>query len=57
MAFGEAHDVRGNCHDNAVTESFLNQLKRAWARSRTDRASPKAKHDVFDCIEMFYSPK
>ena len=48
---------RGNCHDNAVAESFLNLLKRERIRRRTYRTREEARKDVFDHIEMFYNPK
>jgi len=48
---------RGNCHDNAVAESFFNLLKRERIRRRTYRTRQEARQDVFDYIEMFYNPK
>jgi len=47
---------RGNCHDNAVVESFFNLLKRERVRRRTYRSRDEARQDVFDYIEMFYNP-
>lgn len=47
---------RGNCHDNAVAESFLQLLKRERIRRRTHLTCDAARQDVFDCIEMFYNP-
>jgi putative transposase len=48
---------RGNCHDNAVVESFFNLLKRERIRRRLYRSRDEARQDVFDYIEMFYNPK
>ncbi len=48
---------RGNCHDNAVAESFFNLLKRERIRRRTYKTRVVARQDVFDYIEMFYNPK
>ena len=48
---------RGNCHDNAVAESFFQLLKRERIRRRTYRTRDAARQDVFDYIEMFYNPK
>lgn len=48
---------RGNCHDNAVAESFFNLLKRERVRRRLYRTRDEARQDVFDYIEMFYNPK
>jgi len=48
---------RGNCHDNAVAESFFQLLKRERIRRRTYLTRAAARQDVFDYIEMFYNPK
>jgi putative transposase len=48
---------RGNCHDNAVAESFFQLLKRARIRRRVYTTREEARRDVFDYIEMFYNPK
>jgi transposase InsO family protein len=48
---------RGNCHDNAVAESFFQLLKRERIRRKTYATRDEAKQDVFDYIEMFYNPK
>lgn len=48
---------RGNCHDNAVAESFLNLLKRKRICRRVYRSRDEARRAVFDYIEMFYNPK
>ena len=48
---------RGNCHDNAVAESFFSLLKRERIRRRIYRDRAEGKHDVFDYIELFYNPK
>jgi len=58
-AHGLQHSMsrRGNCHDNAVAESFFNLLKRERIRRRTYRTRRDARQDVFDYIEMFYNPK
>jgi putative transposase len=47
---------RGNCHDNAVAESFFQLLKRERIRRRTYLTRDVARQDVFDYIEMFYNP-
>lgn len=48
---------RGNCHDNAVAESFFNLLKRERIRDSAYRTREDARQDVFDDSEMFYNPK
>ena len=62
-SFLRAHNLehsmsrRGNCHDNAVAESFFNPLKRERIRRRTYKTRADARQDVFDYIEMFYNLK
>ncbi len=48
---------RGNCHDNAVAESFFQLLKRERIRRRTYLTHDAAQQDVFEYIEMFYNPR
>lgn len=48
---------RGNCHDNAVAESFFNLIKRERIRRRTYKTRAEARQDVFEYIEMFYNSK
>ncbi|GER05688.1 transposase [Iodidimonas nitroreducens] len=48
---------RGNCHDNAVAESFFQLLKRERIRRRTYPTRDAARQDLFEYIEMFYNPK
>ena len=47
---------RGNCHDNAVAESFFQLLKREQIRRRTYLTRDAARREVFEYIEMFYNP-
>ena len=47
---------RGNCHDNAVAESFFQLLKRERIRRRIYPSRDAARQDVFEYIEMFYNP-
>jgi len=48
---------RGNCHDNAVAESFFQLLKRERIRRKVYLDRDEARRDVFNYIEMFYNPK
>jgi putative transposase len=48
---------RGNCHDNAVAESFFQLLKRERIKRKIYATRSEARQDVFDYIEMFYNPK
>ncbi len=47
---------RGNCHDNAVAESFFSVLKKERIKRRIYPNREAARSDVFDYIEMFYNP-
>ena len=61
--FLKAHNLtqsmsrRGNCHDNAVAESFFQLLKRKRIRRKVYLTRDEGKADVFDYIEMFYNPR
>lgn len=61
--FLKAHNLqqsmsrRGNCHDNAVAESFFQLLKRERIKRRVYATRDEARTDVFDYIEMFYNVK
>lgn len=63
QTFLKAHNLcpsmsrRGNCHDNAVAESFFQLLKRERIRRKTYANREAARQDIFDYIEMFYNPK
>ena len=48
---------RGNCHDNAVAESFFQLLKRERIKRKIYTTRQDARSDVFDYIEMFYNAK
>jgi putative transposase len=58
-AFIRAHNLehsmsrRGNCHDNAVAESFFSSLKRKRIRSRTYKTREEARQGALDYVEMF----
>ncbi len=60
-AFLKAHGLqgsmsrRGNCHDNAVAESFFQLLKRERIRRNIYPTRDKARNDIFDYIELFYN--
>lgn len=63
QAFLKSHGIecsmsrRGNCHDNAVAESFFQLLKRERVRRKIYSTRSQARSDVFDYIEFFYNPK
>ena len=47
---------RGNCHDNAVAESFFANLKKEKIRRIRYKSRADARHAMFEYIEMFYNP-
>lgn len=63
QAFLRTHGIvcsmsrRGNCHDNAVAESFFQLLKRERVRRKIYLTRDDARADVFDYIELFYNSK
>jgi putative transposase len=48
---------RGNCHDNAVAESFFQPFKRERIESKVYTTRMDARANVFDSTEMFYNRK
>jgi len=48
---------RGNCHDNAVAESFFANVKKEKFRRRRYRTRADARLEIFEYIELFYNPK
>lgn len=48
---------RGNCHDNAVAESFFQPLKRERIRRRAHPTREDTRRNMFEYIELFYNPK
>jgi putative transposase len=61
--FLKAHNLessmsrRGNCHDNAVAESFFQLLKRERVKRKIYNHRDEASQDIFDYIELFYNSK
>lgn len=48
---------RGNCHDNAVAESFSRLLKRERIKKKFYGTREEGQSDVFDYIKMFFNSK
>ncbi len=46
---------RGNCHDNAVAESFFSLLKGERIRRKIYKTRNEARSEVFNYIEFFYN--
>ncbi len=48
---------RGNCYDNAPTESYFATLKRELVYRRNYSSHTEAKQDIFEYIEVWYNRK
>ena len=48
---------KGNCYDNAPTESFFSTLKRELVYRRSFKTREEAKKSLFEYIEIFYNRK
>ena len=48
---------RGNCHDNAVAESFFSSLKKERIGRKIYRTRTEARAELFDYIEVLYNRK
>jgi putative transposase len=47
----------GNCHDNAVAESFLSLLKKDRVKRNIYKTRDDARAEIFDFIKGFYNPR
>jgi len=47
---------RGNCHDNAVAESFFSLLKTERVKRKVYKTRNEARSEIFNYIEFFYNP-
>jgi len=62
LAFMKANNLepsmsrRGNCHDNAVAESFFATFKKRVTKRKIYATREEAKTEIFNFIEMFYNP-
>ncbi|MGE5411601.1 MAG: IS3 family transposase, partial [Clostridiales bacterium] len=48
---------RGDCYDNAVTESFFHTLKTEWVSFNRYSTREEAKLSVFHYIELYYNTR
>jgi len=51
----QSMSCKGNCWDNAVSESFFHTLKTEWVHPCQFRNRDEAKQAIFDYIEVFYN--
>jgi putative transposase len=47
---------RGNCHDNAVAESFFTTFKKRVTQRKIYTTWEDAKTEICNFIEIFYNP-
>ena len=47
---------RGNCHDNAVAESFFASLKTERIKKKIFKTREDARQEIFNYIELYYNP-
>lgn len=47
---------KGNCHDNAVAESFFSLLKGERIKRKIFKTRDEARAEIFNYIEFFYNP-
>ncbi|SFD76159.1 IS3 family transposase [Pseudoalteromonas denitrificans] len=63
LAFMKEHNLvpsisrRGNCHDNAVAESFFTTIKKRIVKKKIYTTRNDAKAEIFNFIKMFSNPK
>jgi len=55
--FAVSMSGRGNCYDNAPTESFFGKLKMEWIQQTLYENRDHARTDIFFYIEAFYNRK
>jgi transposase InsO family protein len=55
--FLQSMSSKGNCYDNAITETFFSSLKKELVYLTRFETRSQAKQMVFDYIEIFYNRK
>lgn len=53
--FKQSMSKKGDCYDNAVTETFFHSLKTEFIYFRKFKTRDEAKLEIFDYIETFYN--
>ena len=48
---------KGNCWDNAPSESFFGKLKTGWVHRQSYKTREEAVHSIYFFIEMYYNSK
>ncbi|MBZ0181509.1 MAG: IS3 family transposase, partial [Melioribacteraceae bacterium] len=55
--FIQSMSRKGNCYDNAVTESFFHTLKIELVKREKYKTREEARISIFEYIEIFYNRK
>jgi len=55
--FRQSMSRRGNCYDNAITESFFHTLKTELVNRTKYKTREEARRSIFEYIEIFYNRK
>lgn len=55
--FIQSMSRRGNCYDNAITETFFHTLKTELIGKRKYQTREEARRNIFEYIEIFYNRK
>lgn len=55
--FIQSMSRKGNCYDNAITETFFHTLKTELIRRTKYRTREEARRSIFEYIEIFYNRK
>ncbi len=55
--FIQSMSRRGNCYDNAITESFFHTLKTELTSRKRYKTREEARRSIFEYIEIFYNRK
>jgi len=55
LKFQQSMSGRGNCYDNAVTETFFSTLKKELVYQCKYLSRAEAKNSIFEYIEVFYN--
>ncbi|MBZ0182687.1 MAG: IS3 family transposase, partial [Melioribacteraceae bacterium] len=53
--FIQSMSRKGNCYDNAVTESFFHTLKIELVKREKYKTREEARISIFEYIEIFYN--
>ena len=55
--FVQSMSRKGNCYDNAITESFFHTLKTELVKRTRYKTREEARRSIFEYIEIFYNRK